>query len=63
MFFFFVTVYIHPGINVALVVEDFTLQPVPSEYRKGGFGWVVLYNPKVKKTLDINLIHTFDHRR
>ena len=36
-----------------VLVEDFTLQPVPSEYRKEGFDWVVLYNPKVKKALDI----------
>ncbi|KIJ99824.1 hypothetical protein K443DRAFT_157987 [Laccaria amethystina LaAM-08-1] len=42
-------------------VEDFRLQPVPSEYRKEGCDWVVLYNPNVKETLDINLVHTFVH--
>ena len=46
-----------------LVVEDFTLQPVPSEYRKEGCDWVVLYNPEVKKTLDINPVHKFLHER
>ena len=45
------------------VVEDFTLQPIPSEYRKEGCDWVVLYNPKVKKELDINLVHTFVHAK
>jgi len=52
-----------PSVDVVPVVEDFTLQPVPSGYRKEGDDWVVLYNPKVKKTLDINPAHTFVHAR
>jgi hypothetical protein len=50
-----------PSIDVVRVVEDFTLEPVPSEYAKAGRDWVVLYNPKVEKTLDLNLVHTFEH--
>ena len=61
--FFFVLVYIHAGINVVPVVEGLTLQPVPSEYRKEGRDWFVSYNPEVKKTLDISLVHTFVHER
>ena len=45
------------------IVEDTTLQPVTSEYKKEGCGWVVLYNLEGKKTLDINLVHTFPHER
>ena len=52
-----------PSINVMPVVEGLTLEPVPSEYRKEGRDWFVSYNPEVKKTLDISLVHTFVHER
>ena len=48
---------------MVLVVEDFMMQPVPVESSEKGYDWAVLYNPEVKKTLDINLVHTFVHGR
>ena len=52
-----------PSINVVPVVEDFMMQPVPVESTEKGCDWVALYNSKVKKALDINLVHTFVHER
>ena len=67
VFFLFVMVYIDtpglPSINVVPVVEDFMIQPVPVESTEKPCDWVVLSNPEVKKTLDINLVHTFVHER
>lgn len=48
-----------PPLNVA--PEEFTLQSVPPEYRKEGPDWFAVFNPKLKKALDINLVHTFNH--
>ena len=45
------------------VVEDFMMKPVPSEHTEKGCDWVVFYNPEVKKSLDINLVHTLLHER
>ncbi|PPQ86686.1 hypothetical protein CVT25_006761 [Psilocybe cyanescens] len=42
-------------------VDDLTLQNLPPEFKKDGGDWCALYNPKVKKTLDVNLLHTFPH--
>ncbi|KIK06362.1 hypothetical protein K443DRAFT_3143 [Laccaria amethystina LaAM-08-1] len=47
-----------PPLNVA---EEFTLQSVPPEYKKEGPDWFAVFNPKLKKALDINLVHTFIH--
>jgi glucose repression regulatory protein TUP1 len=41
--------------------DDLTLQNVPPEFRKEGSDWYAVYNPKVKKSLDVNLVHTFNH--
>ena len=37
------------------------LDLVPPEFKKEGGDWHVVYNPKVKKALDINLLHAFKH--
>jgi glucose repression regulatory protein TUP1 len=41
--------------------EELTLQSVPPEFRKEGPEWCAVFNPKVKKVLDLNLVHTFVH--
>ena len=45
------------------VVEDIVVKPVPLENTEKGCDWGVVYNTEVKKTLDINLVHTFVHAR
>ena len=65
MFFFRDGIYTPdlPSIAGLPEVEDFIGRTVSSEYRKEDRDWVVLYNSKVKKTLDINLVQTFAHAR
>ncbi|KIM37228.1 hypothetical protein M413DRAFT_77348, partial [Hebeloma cylindrosporum] len=41
--------------------EELTLHNVPPEYRKEGQDWCAVFNPKVKKVLDVNLMHHFVH--
>jgi glucose repression regulatory protein TUP1 len=36
---------------------------VPAELKKEGSDWFVLFNPKVKRELDVSLIHTLMHER
>ncbi|EAU89102.2 TUPA [Coprinopsis cinerea okayama7 len=41
--------------------EEFNYNTVPPEYRKDGPDWFAAFNPKIKRTLDINLVHSFQH--
>jgi glucose repression regulatory protein TUP1 len=34
---------------------------VPAEYRKDGEDWFALYNPRVPQSLNVNLVHQFNH--
>jgi hypothetical protein len=34
---------------------------LPRELKKEGSDWVALFNPKVKKVLDVDLVHTLVH--
>lgn len=43
------------------MAEELKVQHLPSEYVKDGGDWSAVYNPQVKKALDINLVHTFVH--
>ena len=43
------------------MADDLKLQHLSSEYVKDGGDWCAVYNPQVKKVLDINLVHTFVH--
>ncbi|KAJ7641244.1 chromatin associated protein [Roridomyces roridus] len=49
----------------AYIMNDFlaNLDPlnVHPDLKKEGNDWFVMYNPKVKRTLDVSLIHTFAH--
>ncbi|KAG5635710.1 hypothetical protein H0H81_010335 [Sphagnurus paluster] len=41
--------------------EELTLASVPPEYRKEGSDWFAIFNPRVKRSLDINLVHNLSH--
>ena len=36
---------------------------VPPELKKEGSDWFAVFNPKVKRVLDVNLVHTLLHER
>ena len=38
-------------------------ETVPREMKKEGTDWVTMYNPKVRRTLDVELVHTLQHDR
>ncbi|KAF7327431.1 Chromatin associated protein [Mycena kentingensis (nom. inval.)] len=42
-------------------LNNMDLATIAPEFKKEGSDWFVMYNPKVKKTLDVALIHTFIH--
>ena len=44
------------------VIEFNNLNVLP-EFKWGGNGWVAIFNPKVKRVLDVNLVHTLEHER
>lgn len=46
---------------LASLNEDWNYGNVSPEYRKEGPDWFAVFNPKIKKTLDINLVHSFQH--
>ena len=43
------------------MADELKRHHVPSGYLKDGGDWCAVYNPQVKKALDINLVHTFFH--
>ena len=36
---------------------------VPPELKKEGSDWFAIFNPKIKRALDVNLVHTLHHER
>jgi glucose repression regulatory protein TUP1 len=53
-----------PRINYSpstTMADELKLQHLSSEYVKDGGDWCAVYNPQVRKALDINLVHTFVH--
>jgi general transcriptional corepressor TUP1 len=36
---------------------------IPAEFKKEGNDWSVIFNPKVKRVLDVTLVHTLMHER
>ncbi|PBK61591.1 WD40 repeat-like protein [Armillaria solidipes] len=42
-------------------LDDIDPQNVPQELKKEGSDWFALFNPKVKRVLDVNLVHTLMH--
>ena len=48
--------------NVSLAsLSDMDPDEIPKDLKKEGPDWLAIFNPKVKRTLDVNLVHTFLH--
>lgn len=43
--------------------DDYDVYDLPPEYKKEGQDWFAMYNPKVKRTLEVDLMHTLMHER
>ena len=41
-------------------LDPFAVSP---EFKKEGSDWFAVFNPKIKKTLGVNLVHTLMHER
>ncbi|KAG6857060.1 hypothetical protein H0H87_010025 [Tephrocybe sp. NHM501043] len=41
--------------------DELSLTSVPPEYRKEGSDWFAVFNPRVKRSLDISLVHNLLH--
>ncbi|KAJ7119053.1 WD40-repeat-containing domain protein, partial [Mycena epipterygia] len=50
-----------PGRETPSFLNDLDLTRIHPKLKKEGSDWFVVYNPKLKRTLDINLMHTFVH--
>ena len=44
------------------VIASHDLDVLP-EFKKEGNDWFAIFNPKVKRELDVNLVHTLEHER
>ncbi|KAJ7659332.1 chromatin associated protein [Mycena polygramma] len=42
-------------------LDPASVSSIHPEWKKEGSDWFVVYNPKVKRTLDVGLVHTFIH--
>lgn len=49
------------GNNTLASWSDLDPDEVPKELKKEGSDWLAIFNPKVKRTLDVNLVHTLMH--
>ena len=45
------------------ILSDLDPDTIPREFKKEGAEWFALWNPRNKKTLDVNLVHTLVHER
>jgi len=43
--------------------DDLDLHNVPPELKREGSDWFVMFDPKVKRVLDVALVHTLMHER
>ena len=43
--------------------DDLDPHNVPAELKKEGSDWFAIFNPKVKRVLDVSLVHTLMHER
>ncbi|PPQ66497.1 hypothetical protein CVT26_011185 [Gymnopilus dilepis] len=48
-----------PTANMSF--PDLDLNSVPSDMKKEGSDWFAVFNPQVKRELDVNLVHTLTH--
>jgi hypothetical protein len=43
--------------------EDLDIHTIPPEYKREGSDWYAVFNPKVKRVLDVQLVHNLMHER
>lgn len=43
--------------------DDLDVHSVPPEYKREGTDWYAIFNPKVKRVLDVQLVHNLMHER
>lgn len=43
------------------IAEEFSFHNVPPEFKREGSDWFAAFNPKIRRQLDINLVHSFAH--
>jgi general transcriptional corepressor TUP1 len=48
--------------RVGNVLGDLELESLPPQYKQEGTDWFVVYNPAVRRELEIELVHTFTHQ-
>jgi glucose repression regulatory protein TUP1 len=44
-------------------LDELDFNSVPPDMRKEGSDWFAVFNPKVKRQLDVTLVHTLMHER
>jgi glucose repression regulatory protein TUP1 len=42
-------------------LDNINLDATPPEFKKVGSDWFALWNPELKRQLDVNLVHTLHH--
>ncbi|KAF1813145.1 WD40 repeat-like protein [Eremomyces bilateralis CBS 781.70] len=42
-------------------LADLEINDLPPEYKKEGSDWYAVFNPRLRRTLDVDLVHTLDH--
>ena len=45
------------------IPDDLDIHSVAPELKKEGSDWFAIFNPKVKRMLDVSLVHTLMHER
>jgi len=43
-----------------LFLQDLDRSALPPEFKKDSDYWFAIFNPKVKRVLDVSLVHTLD---
>ena len=43
--------------------DDLDIHTIAPELKKEGSDWFAIFNPKVKRVLDVSLVHTLMHER
>jgi len=51
------------GTVSPLYLGDLDRSTLPREFQKEGSGWFAIFNPRVKRVLDVSLVHTLTHDR
>jgi len=44
-----------------MFLDDLDQSTLPPEFKKQGGNWSAIFNPKVKRVLDISLVHILAH--